>query len=165
MESDRENQANPTVPQRVSSTTKANLIHGGGMVGIYGFIAAFFALLLITSFIRLCRNCIYEAEAAHDDERGVEEGPNITGSENEGNIGSNEDRWMGVPSRNREEEGRRQRTPSPPMDFRLPDEMPKLPDYDEACKSEGLPPDYDAIDTEPPEYAPPPVIKKGENHL
>ncbi|KAM7535655.1 hypothetical protein Aperf_G00000098071 [Anoplocephala perfoliata] len=159
MESDRENQASPTVPQRLSSMTKTarlNLMNGDGMVGIYIIIAAFFALLFITSFIKLCRNGVHETEAAHDDERGVEEGPNITGSENEGNNGNNEDRWMEVPSRNREERGNRQRTPSPPMDFRLPDEMPKLPDYDEACESEGLPPDYNTIDTEPPEYAPPP---------
>ncbi|VDO06685.1 unnamed protein product [Rodentolepis nana] len=50
--------------------------------------------------------------------------------------------------------GRKRRTLSPPIDFRFPDEMPKLPGYEELGKSEGLPPDYNTLNVAPPEYTP-----------
>ncbi|VDL22371.1 unnamed protein product [Hymenolepis diminuta] len=55
----------------------------------------------------------------------------------------------------REGRRRRRRTQSPPIDFRLPDEMPKLPEYEELSKSEGLPPAYNSLNIAPPEYTPP----------
>ncbi|KAM7535499.1 hypothetical protein Aperf_G00000098064 [Anoplocephala perfoliata] len=181
MESHRENQTNTTASPRVhgTNTTKAQrpccnvtiisiaavigilgsirVIIRGGLLGLYIYIAM---LLLIISCICFCQHFIHKTEATDNDEREVEEGPNNTGSENAGNNGDNEDTLRYL-----EDRRRRRRTPSPPMDFRLPDEMPKLPDYDKACESEGIPPDYDTLSIAPPEYEPPFVIKKGENRF
>lgn len=44
-----------------------------------------------------------------------------------------------------EERRQRRRTQSPPADFRLPDEIPKLPSYDELGTKDGLPPAYDDL--------------------
>ncbi|KAM7535316.1 hypothetical protein Aperf_G00000098091 [Anoplocephala perfoliata] len=131
-----------------------------GLLGLYIYTAVIFFILLIIACIILCQHYMCKTAATHNDEREVEEGPNNTGSENAGNNGNNEDIQGYL-----EDRRRRRRTPSPPMDFRLPDEMPKLPDYEKACESEGLPPDYDTLSIAPPEYAPPIVIKKGENRL
>ncbi|KAM7532746.1 hypothetical protein Aperf_G00000129841 [Anoplocephala perfoliata] len=184
MESHSENQANTTASPRVRGTTTTKVknpcfsvstvliaviiaILGSiqvtirsGLLGLYIYTAVLFFGLLIISCICLCQHFVCKTAATHNDEREVEEGPNNTGSENAGNNGDNEDtrRYL-------EDRRRRQRTPSPPMDFRLPDEMPKLPDYDKACESEGIPPDYDTLSIAPPEYEPPFVIKKGENRL
>ncbi|VDK38472.1 unnamed protein product [Taenia asiatica] len=53
----------------------------------------------------------------------------------------------------RGQDRRRRRTQSPPVDFRLPDEVPRLPDYEELNKSEGLPPRYDSPRIPPPAFS------------
>lgn len=57
------------------------------------------------------------------------------------------------PGEDREQDRRRRRTQTPPADFRLPDEVPRLPDYEELNKSEGLPPRYDSRRIPPPAFS------------
>ncbi|VDM34118.1 unnamed protein product [Hydatigera taeniaeformis] len=57
------------------------------------------------------------------------------------------------PEVGRRQNRRRRRTQSPPPDFRLPDEVPRLPGYDELNKSEGLPPGYDSPRNPPPAFS------------
>ncbi|KAL5108902.1 hypothetical protein TcWFU_004997 [Taenia crassiceps] len=57
------------------------------------------------------------------------------------------------PEEDRGQERRRRRTQSPPADFRLPDEVPRLPDYEELNKLEGLPPRYDSLRIPPPAFS------------
>ncbi|KAL5970223.1 hypothetical protein TSMEX_001965 [Taenia solium] len=53
----------------------------------------------------------------------------------------------------RGQDRRRRRTQSPPVDFRLPDEVPRLPDYEDLNKSEGLPPRYESPRIPPPAFS------------
>ncbi|KAM7532745.1 hypothetical protein Aperf_G00000129848 [Anoplocephala perfoliata] len=122
------------------------------VVAWIGFVTAIF-------LIYHCLSCIYDA--AKWNIMGETETPTQTNA-------SSEERHEEVPDNTRNEEERMHRPQAldPPPDFRLPDEMPKLPTH-EAISPKGLPPDYASLSTEPPEHSPPTILVtlNGETRL
>nr|CDS28898.1 expressed conserved protein [Hymenolepis microstoma] len=103
-------------------------------------------LVVCVFLIYHCASCIYDIGACCN-----LKGPD---EENAATTLTTNDDGRQAEEADRGGRGRKRRTLSPPIDFRFPDEMPKLPRYDELGKSEGLPPDYSTLNIAPPEYTP-----------
>ncbi|KAM7532558.1 hypothetical protein Aperf_G00000131864 [Anoplocephala perfoliata] len=108
----------------------------GGLINLLkltvgtAYIVTWIGLVEAILLLYHCLSCIYDT--------GIHLKWKILGA-TVGNDGRGVERVSGTTG-NQEAIGRRRQTRAPPTDFRLPDEMPRLPGYEEACKSGYLPP-------------------------
>ncbi|EUB63367.1 hypothetical protein ECG_02901 [Echinococcus granulosus] len=150
-------------PHRITFATAAffnaicAVLNGAGSIHLlagnlnYLYTAGWLGIVQMVFLIYHCLSCIYDAnvccrwKALDEIESASTSAATATTTEADGS-----GQIAGTAATTNRDGGQRQdrrrrRTQSPPIDFRLPDEVPKLPRYDELSKSEGLPPGYDSF--------------------